>query len=265
MARPLRTLVVDDEPLARDRLGELLRQVQGIEVVAFVGSAADAISKIADLAPDLVLLDIEMPKVDGFDVVESLQLSQSEERTPPLICFVTAYPHFAADAFESGALDFLCKPVRLGRLQKAIERAKVALEQREAKHRMRELLGQLDALRQTRTPVEDRSIWLHHRGEMTRIPVDSIDWVKAEGEYVRLQLGERSYLLRNSITAVANDLAAEGFIRIHRSFVVNANRLSAMRSSRNSVNVELTNGSVLPVGRRFKEAVRSWISGRSKE
>ena len=258
----LRTLIVDDEPLAHDRLVDLLRDLEHVELVGSAMSGAEAITKIEELSPDLLLLDIDMPKIDGFDVVEALQASRAGARTPPLICFVTAYPHFAAEAFETGALDFLCKPVRLGRLQKAIGRAMVALDQRQAQQRMRELLGQLDTLRQTRSPLEERSIWLHHRGEMIRISIDSIDWVQAEGEYVRLQLGERSYLLRNSITAIANDLAGEGFVRIHRSFVVNADRLIALRSSRNGLQVALSNGVELPVGRRFREALRNRISDR---
>jgi DNA-binding LytR/AlgR family response regulator len=255
----LRTLVVDDEPLANDRLVDLLGQVEHVEVVGSATSGADAICKIDEFAPDLVLLDIEMPKIDGFDIVEALRRSECGTNDPPLICFVTAYPHFAADAFETGALDFICKPVRLSRLQKMVERALVAMQQREAQRRIKDLFLQLETLRQTRSAVQERSIWLHQRGEMIRIPVDSIDWVKAEAEYVRLQLRDRSYLLRNSITAIATDLAEEGFIRIHRSFVVNLRRVASLRSTRNGVHVELVDGTDLPVGRRFRASLRDLL------
>src|SRR5690348_14965062 len=146
MTDNLRTLVIDDEPLAIDRLVDLLGQVEQVEVVGSATSGADAISKIDRLKPDLLLLDIEMPKIDGFDIVESLRQNGGEAADPPLICFVTAYPHFAADAFETGALDFLCKPVRLSRLQKMIERAAVAMKQREAEQRFNDLFVQLESL-----------------------------------------------------------------------------------------------------------------------
>ena len=260
MTDRLRTLVIDDEPLAIDRLVDLLGQVEQVEVVGSATSGAEAISKIGQLKPDLLLLDIEMPKIDGFDVVESLRQNGGEAADPPLICFVTAYPHFAADAFETGALDFLCKPVRLSRLQKMIERAAVAMKQREAEQRFNDLFAQLETLRQTRSPQSERIIWLHHRGEMIRIPVDAIDWVKAEGEYVRLQLPDHSYLLRNSVTAVATDLVNEGFVRIHRSVIVNARRIARIRSSRNAVRLELIDGTELPVGRRFRRALLSYLN-----
>jgi DNA-binding LytR/AlgR family response regulator len=256
----LRTLVVDDEPLANERLVDLLRQVDQVEIVGRATSGAEAITKLNEVNPDLLLLDIEMPKIDGFDVVESLRRSLGGTREPPLICFVTAYPHFAAEAFETGALDFLCKPVRLSRLQKMAERAMVAMRQREAQRRIDDLFAQLETLRHARLPREERSIWLHQRGEMIRIAVDSIDWIKAEGEYVRLQLRDRSYLLRNSITAVATDLADEGFIRIHRSVVVNRSRVAGMRSTRSAVHVELVDGTELPVGRRFRASLREHLN-----
>lgn len=259
MPERLRTLVVDDEPLATDRLIDLLRQVDQVEVIGSASSGADAMSKIGELKPDLLLLDIEMPKVDGFDVVECLGRINDQAGDPPLICFVTAYPHFAADAFETGALDFLCKPVRLGRLQKMAARAIVAMEQREAQRRIDDLFTQLETLRQARSPREERSIWLHQRGEMIRIPLDAIDWVKAEGEYVRLQLHDRSYLLRNSISAVAADLADEGFVRVHRSALINGNRIATVRSTRNAVRVQLLDGTELPVGRRFKRGLVNFL------
>jgi DNA-binding LytR/AlgR family response regulator len=255
MPDKLRTLVVDDEPLANDRLVDLLSQVEQVEVVGSASSGAEAMSKIDEYHPDLLLLDIEMPKVDGFDVVQSLRESESAA-DPPLVCFVTAYPHFAADAFDTGALDFLCKPVRLSRLQKMVERAVIAMEHREAQRRIDDLFVQLETLRQKRSDPQERSIWLHQRGEMIRIPVDAIDWVKAEAEYVRLQLRDRSYLLRNSISAIATDLADEGFVRIHRSFVVNRNRVARVRSTRSGVHLELVDGTELPVGRRFRESLR---------
>jgi DNA-binding LytR/AlgR family response regulator len=258
----LRVLICDDEPLALDRLSDLLGQCAGVETVGAVQSGREALDAIAELQPDLLMVDIEMPRMDGFDLVEALLRRGTPDTEPvPLICFVTAYPQFATEAFESGALDFLSKPVRLARLEKTIDRARHAIEQREAVRRLRELSEQLDSLRRTSRPDEDRSIWVHRGGEMVRIDIDQLDWLEAEGEYVRLHVGERTYLLRAALSALAERLAATGFVRIHRSAIVNTNRLAAVRRMRGgAMKVSLVSGVELPVGRRFRSGLQAIFS-----
>lgn len=263
---PLRVMVIDDEPLAAERLGNLLGRIEGVEVAATFQSAADAIDSVPQVKPDLILVDVEMPKVDGFDFVEALaKQGWLDARSAPCICFVTAYPQFASAAFETGALDFLCKPVRLGRLERTIARARVALSQRDALERLHELSSQLDALRETRAPSAEPSLWVHQRGQMVRIAIETVDRVQAEGEYVRLHVGEQSFLLRGSISAIADKLAGCGFVRIHRSTIINQARLTAVQSSRAGVKAVLDGGATLPVGRKYRAAVRQLRADDSAE
>ena len=253
----LRVMVLDDEPLAVERLCDLLGRIEGVEVVASHQSAAQAIADVADKRPDLIMVDVEMPKIDGFDFVEALATQGwLDARSAPCICFVTAYPQFASDAFETGALDFLCKPVRLGRLQRTVERARTALAQRDALERLQELTRQLDDLRETHSPSVEPSLWVHQRGQMVRIAIEALDRLQAEGEYVRLFVGDQSFLLRASITALAERLARHGFVRIHRSSIINRARLSAIHSSRAGMKVAIDTGALLPVGRKYRAAVR---------
>ena len=260
----LRVLICDDEPLALDRLSDLLGQCPAVELVGAFQSGHEALDNLACLGPDLVMLDIEMPRLDGFDVVEALlRRPWPDAEQVPLICFVTAYPQFASDAFESGALDFLSKPVRLARLEKTIERARAALEQREAVRRLKELSEQLDSLRLTSRPDEGRALWIHKSGEMIRLDMANIDWLEAEGEYVRLHAAERSYLYRGTLSALADEFSPLGFVRIHRSSVINRERLTVVRRTRGGgMKVVLRSGVELPVGRRYRAAVQA-LTARS--
>lgn len=253
----MRVLSVDDEPLALNRIADLLGQIDDIELVAELKGGTQAVEAIKNLRPDLVLLDIEMPRLSGFDVVEALAGAERDPETTPLICFVTAYPHFAIEAFETGALDFLCKPVRLQRLIKTIDRAKTALGRRESERRLGELSKQLDTLRQAHAQPVDRVLWVQNRGEMVRLPIPSLDWLEADGEYVRLHCGEASFLWRNSLTSIVEELAGDGFIRIHRSFAINGDRLRAISRKHGGVKVILESGIELPVGRRFRDQVNA--------
>jgi len=257
----IRLLLCDDEMLAVQRLQDLLGRIDGVEVVGTAANGTAALAEIAALAPDAVLLDIEMPALDGFDVVE--ELARSGKATP-LIVFVTAYPHFAANAFETGAIDFLTKPIRLGRLQIAIDRIRRSIEDRSARTRLSELAGQLDALRRERSggdAGEARHIWVQRRGEMVRVDLDRVDWVAAEGEYVRLHLGDANYLHRESLTALLDQLDHQRFTRIHRSYIVNRDRISSVRRlATGSYQLSTDRGNRLPVGRSYRGVVRELIA-----
>lgn len=255
----MRVLIVDDEPLALDRLSDLLKQIENVELVGDAGTGTAALSQINVLKPDIVFLDIEMPKLDGFDVVESLARLESPAEHSPLICFVTAFPHFALDAFDCGALDFLCKPVRLQRLNKTIERARFAIEGREAKRRLTTLSAQLDVLRDKHVHPSDQSIWVQRSGEQLRLPISTVDWIESDGEYVRLHVGERTFLVRKSLSSIVQELSNGGFIRVHRSAAINRSRLTAVRRRQSGMKVVLVSGVELPVGRRFKSEVDALI------
>jgi len=232
-----------------------------VEVVGSAANGTAALAEIAVLSPDAILLDIEMPALDGFDVVE--ELARAGE-SAPLIIFVTAYPHFAATAFETGAIDFLTKPIRLGRLQIAIDRVRRSIEDRSARARLNDLAGQLDALRRERSAGDiaaARHIWVQRRGETVRVDLDRVDWVAAEGEYVRLYLGDANYLHRESLSALLDQLDQRRFTRIHRSYIVNRDRISSVRRlATGSYQISIDAGNMLPVGRSYRRVVRDMIA-----
>ena len=256
----LRVVSVDDEQIALDRLTDLLEQIPSIEVLGTAKTGVEALAQISRMQPHLVFLDVEMPKMDGFDVIEALGPRLANREVPaPLFCFVTAYPQFATEAFETGALDFLCKPVRLSRLERTIARARTALNEREAARRLERLSNQLEELRQARSATQDKSLWLQHRGEAVRFTAADVDWIEADGEYVKVHVGERSFLLRSSIRAMAGQLASYGFTQIHRSSVINQDRLQAVRWTRTGMKVLLDSGEELSVGRKFRNQVRALV------
>jgi DNA-binding LytR/AlgR family response regulator len=203
-----------------------------------------------------------MPVLDGFDVVETLARTAQD---PPLIVFVTAYPKFAADAFDSGAIDFLTKPVRLGRLEMAMARVARAIDERSAGRRLAELAGQLAALRAERAPgaqADDSHLWVQRRGEMVRVDLGRVDWIRAEGDYVRLHLGAASYLHREPISEIAARLDPARFSRTHRSYIVNRERVvSVRRSAKGGYTLVTDSGEELPVGRSYRQRVREFVTG----
>ncbi len=259
----IRVLLVDDETLAVDRLRSLLAHFADIEVVGSVHSGDAALEQAASLRPDALLLDVEMPILDGFDVVEELaRLGGSK----PLIIFVTAFPRFAASAFDTGAIDFLTKPVRLSRLESAMDRLRRAIADRTANERLRELAGQLEALRQEKGGAAIHApnhLWVRCRGEAVRVDLDRLECIEAEGEYVRLFTGEASYLHRASVTAMMERLNPQRFLRIHRSYIIDRNRIVSVRRRATGGYELLTDaGKTLPVGRNYRAKVRDILADR---
>jgi DNA-binding LytR/AlgR family response regulator len=260
---PLRVLMCDDEPLALDRLGALLARCEGVELLGSMLSGRALLDEVQALQPTLILLDIEMPQLDGFDVVEALsRMSWPAPAAPPLVIFVTAHPEFAVEAFDSGALDFISKPVRLSRLEQGLQRARDAAEQMEAHQRLRELSEQLEDLKRARAAGrESHHIWVRKGAETVRLDIGAIDWIEAEGEYVRIHAGEDNYLERGSLTDAASRFAAHGFARIHRSAVINPERVGAIEKTRwGSLVVRLRSGAEVPVGRKFRAAIQAFTS-----
>lgn len=254
----LRVLVADDEPLAVERLLRFLRRCRDVEVVATASNGEEALTLIREHQPDAVLLDIKMPLLDGFDVIEQ----QLGERTPVII-FVTAFHRFAIQAFEVAAADYLLKPVRLARLEAALDRARAAISAR-SNAGTAALRTIAETLRQSAQDAElsrdEEDIWVPRQGEFHRVPLASIDWVKADGVYVRLWVGEQSYLYRELIGHLAERLPPRRFLRIHRSAVVRSDFVTALRRTRyGGLMVRLADGSELPVGRKYAAATRALV------
>jgi DNA-binding LytR/AlgR family response regulator len=254
----LRAVLCDDEPLALDRLADMVGRTSGIDIVGKAGNGNAALTAISEKRPDVVFLDIEMPGLDGFDVVEQL----ARLGAAPLIVFVTAYPEFAAHAFDSGAIDFLTKPVRLGRLETALDRVRRAIADRSAQARLGEIARQLEHLRQEREAhaQHDRYLWIAQRGEMVRVDLDAIVWVQAEGEYVRLHSETGSHLHREPISALVNRLDPTRYVRIHRSYIVDRDRVvSVRRRPAGGYAVRIADGRELPVGRNYRSEARALV------
>lgn len=261
---PLRVMMCDDEPLALDRLGTLLESCAGVELAGAMLSGRQLLDEVQAIKPTLILLDIEMPQIDGFDVVEALsRMAWPETETPPLVVFVTAHPEFAVEAFDSGALDFISKPVRLSRLEQGLQRARDAAEQMEARRRLAELSDQLEELKRARAGVrEGHHIWVRKGAETVRVEIGAIDWIGAEGEYIRFHAGEDSYLERGSLTDAAERFAVHGFVRIHRSGIVNPERVASIEKTRwGGLVVRLASGTQVPVGRKYRQAAQALTAG----
>jgi two-component system LytT family response regulator len=219
----IRTCIVDDEPLARERIRTLLSQEPDIEVVGECADGSEAIGRIKETQPDLLFLDVQMPLVDGFGVLQAL-----DAQLPPAVIFVTAYDQYALQAFEVHALDYLLKPFNSRRFKKAVQRARVELLKEGNGHGVSErLLSLLENLKQDRRPQE--RLILKTSGRVTFLKVDEIDWIEAEGNYVRLHVGASSHLLRETMKGIEAKLDPERFIRIHRSTIVNTDRIKELQ------------------------------------
>lgn len=253
----MRVLIVDDERLALGRLASMLGQIGDLEIIAALESGIEAVAAIGRLHPDLVLLDIEMPQMDGFDVVEAVARQAAEQAGgPPLIAFVTAYPHFALEAFDTGAIDFICKPIRLPRLEKLLARARRALAARDATERLDDLRSNLQQLREATAHVEEQHFWVRNRGELLRISTNSVQWIEAQASYVHLHLDDCSYLVRNSIGALADQLASQGYVRVHKSALVNRAKVVRVTHGVGNGSVVLEGGAEIRIGRKYRGAVQ---------
>lgn len=221
MSPRIRTVVADDEPLARQILRDLLAADPEIELVA-EGDGASLAARLAALEVDLLFLDIEMPEVSGFDLVESLG-----PQAAPAIVFVTAYESYALRAFEARALDYLLKPFSDSRFAAALQRAKERLRERRAPG-TEAIAGLLAALQPSPRPPFAERLLVPIGDKTVVVPCAEIDWIEAADYYARLHCGAKSYLLRESLTALEGRLDPARFARIHRSAIVQLDRIAEL-------------------------------------
>lgn len=259
----MRVLAVDDEALALRRLELQFERVPGAELVGMARNGRDAIEAVQRLKPDVMLLDIKMAGMDGFEVVEALNGSYA-----PRIIFVTAYDQFAARAFDTEAVDYIVKPIELGRLRAAIERARLSLEAEDAQARIAELNQVVAALREQARPGDrkrfEKDIWAERRGDFVPVRVADIHWIAAERDYVRLHTIDGSYLLRETISNMEARLDPEQFIRIRRSALVRIERIASIRrQGYGDFRVQLTNSEELRAGRTYIRKIRDLIAART--
>lgn len=241
----LRTLIVDDEPLAVERIQVICAEVPAISVVGTASDGAAALRLADKLNPDLVLLDMTMPELDGLGVARKF----AEQDSPPAVIFVTAHENFAVEAFDLEAIDYVLKPVAADRLERAIERA--IARRGESKEKASEWLDEL---------------WVPHRSELLRIAVKEVHQIDAERDYVRLHVGDaeqgRSYLLLQTIAGLEKRLDPDEFIRIHRSTILRKDNIRGLRHDGLGVwSAELQNGDALRIGRTYLSKVKA-MAGR---
>jgi two-component system LytT family response regulator len=231
----LRTLVVDDEPLARRNLTVLLRKDPDIANIDECGSGAEAIVQIRNSHPDLVFLDVQMPELDGFDVLELLGNDQ-----PPALVFVTAHDEYALRAFEAGALDYLLKPFTDSRFQRALERAKQRLVRHREGH-----------------PRPPDPLIIKSAGQVAFVNIADVDWIESANYYSCLHVGADTHLLRRSLAVLERELQSGPFCRIHRSTIVNLTRIQKLElMDDGEYAVVLKTGTRLRLSRRFRKTLQ---------
>jgi two-component system LytT family response regulator len=250
----LKVLVVDDEPLAREGLRLLLDRQSGVESVAEARNGREAIALIRERSPDLVLLDVQMPRMDGFAVVHAV----GPERMPAVI-FVTAHDQYAIRAFEIAALDYLLKPVTEDRFALAFERASSRIRRQPHDETARQVDAMLDAIA---SPPRRLTRFAVRSGERTIfVPVEEVDRIEAFQNYVRLHIGETTHLLHVPMNTIEGVLDAERFLRIHRSHIVNVQRISQLWSlAHGQYVIELRTGQRLQSGRTYGDRIRRVLS-----
>ena len=271
---PIRVLVVDDEPIARRRVRRLLRLEPDVDVIDEVGSGSEAIDSITRDRPDLVLLDVQMPDVDGFGVVKALGV----EQMPPTI-FVTAFNEYAVRAFDVHAIDYLLKPYDPERFRSAFQRARLHLEQvSSAAHgrKIRALLEQVLGEDRAAAAMSDRPsapmagngsgvrtrfldrLMVKHDGRVTFVKVSDVDWFEASGNYVCVHAGKVNHLIRETMHHIEAQLDPSMFVRIHRAVIVNIDRIKELQPwFAGDYVVILCDGRQLKLSRTYREHLQS--------
>ncbi|MCY1062415.1 response regulator [Nannocystis sp. SCPEA4] len=245
----IRALIVDDEPLARDLLREMLAAHPQVAVVGECRSGAEAVQAIGRLAPDVVFLDVQMPEMNGFEVVASVGAARM-----PRVVFVTAHDRYAVQAFEVHALDYLLKPFDDERLARAVARLDAAGDGLDAR---------LAALLAGRTAPRPERLVIHDGSRALFVPLAEVDWIEAAGKYVVVHAGEASHVLRESISTLAAELDPHSFARIHRSTIVRIERIREVRSLLGGdYEVVLRDGTALTTSRGHRHRVQALLGRR---
>jgi two-component system LytT family response regulator len=256
-----RVLVVDDEPLARMRLEDLLAKVEGAVVVGTAANGIEAVEQIRSLQPDVVFLDVQMPGKTGVDVVREIGAANM-----PATVFVTAFDQFAVAAFDVAAVDYLVKPFDDDRFAEAFRRARHRL----SLQGMAELRRQLLAVLQNESASQDRvptahpeyleRIAVEMRGKVRSVPVDQIDYIIASGPYAELHVGDKRYLVREAMQTLEERLDPSRFMRVHRSAIVRLNLVDTLhRGAGGDYELQLKGGMRVRVSRSRREALERWL------
>lgn len=252
----IRTLIVDDEPLGRRLIRRLLAEDAEFEMIGECSDGAEAVGAIRRESPDLVFLDVQMPEATGFEVLASLSKEEM-----PVVVFVTAFDAFALKAFEAHALDYLLKPVSDERFFETLRRVKTYLAGRKEAGLCERLNGLVRELAQTSKHITRLAV--ESGGSYVFLKVEEIDWIEAAGNYVELHAGKQTYLLRGSMGELEKSLPPEGFFRVHRSVIVNLDRIKEFKPLfKGEGLIVLKDGTRLSASRNCSQKLHAFLSVR---
>jgi len=244
---PIKVLIADDEPLARELIAELLKDFNGYKIIGECSNGREAIQAIRNKLPDLIFLDVQMPQMDGLSVIDNIQSSHF-----PAIIFVTAYDQYAIRAFDFHAVDYLLKPFSKERFQKALQHAEERILNTLPVQNAQLQISSLVESYQNKPPQLKR-MFLKDRGKIILVEPETIDWIEADDKYVRLHIGDKSYLTRQTLNALEAELDSRIFSRIHRSNIVNLIRVSEMHPLFNGEYILiLSDGTKLTLSRNYR-------------
>lgn len=247
----IRALIVDDEVLARRGVRNQLQHAPDVQVVGEASNGRDAVEAIKKQKPDLVFLDVQMPLLDGFGVIETLPA----QYLPPAIVFVTAFDEHAIRAFEINALDYLLKPIDPERFQKTLERVRSQLNNSHAKDRDEKLLALLQSLKEERNgqPEYLHRIPLKQNGRISFLDVNSIEWINAQGNYVELHTAGGHHLLRETMDGIESKLEPSKFVRLRRSIIARIDQIRALQPrAKGEFEIVLQSGQKFQSSRRYR-------------
>lgn len=249
----MRVLLVDDEALALERLRTLFADIEDVDVVGAAQDGDEALGMIAELGPDLVILDIQMPGRNGLRTAAAL-----DDEIRPEIIFVTAHEHYAPDAFEVDAADYLLKPVRFDRLRQAVNRARRRRDLRTQAEQSGKLLEEVEALKAksgTARHADDAGFWVPERSGHRWVPIEAIGWIEAARDYVLLHTDTRSHMLRATMSALEEKLEGSELMRVHRSAFVRPTKVAEVRRANRSLTLVLDDGAHVQVGPSYIDAL----------
>lgn len=248
----IRALIVDDEPLAREGIRLRLGEADDVEIVGLCANGREAITALHLTHPNLLFLDVQMPGLDGFEVLRAMHLTP-----PPVVIFITAYDQYALQAFDAYALDYLLKPIDPDRFTRALDRARVQLQQRD----LSKLGEHLQAFLQTHSltsPSYPERLVIKAHGRVFFVPVADIEWIEAAGDYVELHTSAQTHLMRETMSNLLRQLDPTCFQRIHRSTIVQLRQVKELRATpQGEYRVHLYNGTILRLSRSYRESLQS--------
>jgi two-component system, LytTR family, response regulator len=249
----IRVCVIDDEPIACRKIQRMLKDDPEIETVGVCSNGEEARKAIEKLLPDLVFLDVQMPEMDGFEVLKSLNVEKM-----PHVIFVTAYDHYAIRAFEVHALDYLLKPFDRKRFQEALNHGKTQIGQDRNRTNKSELKALLEEMKTAPRYLERLVIKSH--GKVFFLKTDAIDWIEAQGKYELVHAGQESHLIREGMGKLESELDPKKFVRIHKSTIVNIDRIEHLQPLfHGDFRAFLRNGTTLTVSRRHREKLEKFL------